>query len=651
MQNGNGSIPFRDWQIEPELNRLLRAGEERKLEPKAMDVLVLLIEHQGHVVSTGDILDRVWAKQLVEEGAVHQRIAKIRRALGDDPQHPRYIENIPRRGYRAMVGPATANGRATEATGQQWLRPWMLWSAGVSAAGAAGLSLLLWLGIMGTGINPARPEAADPVRIVRFTVQPIRDLSADQQLGTAAGALTQEVRHQLARYTLGVLPDRIVEVAPSQSSRSRPSPGSAGELGYVLEGTLDRLEDGVRLQVELTDTSAGDLLWILPLDAQDHDRAALNRLASQVARHAAWYTSAIGPGGRGPKNRAAHAAFSEFMKLYGGERIDDTLFWLHRTLELDPTWRGGWEELAWSWLSDGETRRDASRFREAVDAHERGDPASFLRIELKAYVDGDLEDAEVDARKFTLGSSDGMAYGYAWLMLHSGLHREGEAFFRWFNAQMPHHPGGIRVREMTSALRGDALGAVEASRELAGATAVAGNVLYGAAWGLPRLGRLAEARTLHDKVTRALPELRPGSATALSYQRFLATLAFEIAIAEEDLESARAAAQRQAELGSHAAAGISYLRLDDPRAEQQLRLAEPDAPFIRRDWLRHVAFTPPELRTHPAFVRLQDALGYTEAWRREFCRRASTMPPHTHVTCDPSQFEVPDDGQLAAIPR
>lgn len=641
MHNGNGTLLFGDWQVDPELNRLLRDGEEHKLEPKAMDVLVCLLEHQGHVVSTSDILDQVWVRQVVEEGAVHQRIAQIRRALGDDSRHPKYIESIPRRGYRAMVEATAANGEGLEARRPQALRPWMLWSVGGLATGAAGLALILAIGRpMSWFATSADTSPPDSVTTVRFAVQPIRDLSSNQRLGTIPDRLTQALRHELARYELGIWPEWIIKLAPPSTTGQASQQGAEPDLDYRLEGTLSRQNEGLLLSVSLTDIGAADQLWLHTFQSEDSSDAALNQLANQATRLAVWFGRAISPNGGGPSNRAAYAAFSESLKLDGGDQPDEGVFWLQRTLELDPDWRGGWEELAWAWLYYGQIRRDASYFQLALDAHERGDPSTFLKIEMKAYVDGDLDGAEADARDFTLSSSDGMAYGYAWLMLHSGLHREAESFFRWFNEQMPHHPGGIRVKEMTSALRDDAFGAVEASRELAGTTSDSVNLLYGAAWGLPRLGRLDEARALYDKVSHEARRLTPDSATAFIYDKYLAVLAFEIAMAERDLESARAAAERHAEMGSHASAGIRFLRLGDPRAEHHLRRAEQDAPFIRRDWLWYVAFTPPELRTHPAFIRLQDALGYTSEWRQELCRRASAMPTHTHVTCDPTQFET-----------
>ncbi|MCZ6641363.1 MAG: winged helix-turn-helix domain-containing protein, partial [Gammaproteobacteria bacterium] len=94
---------FGDWRVEPHLNRICRGSEEKQLEPKAMDVLAYLLERNGEVVAARDMLDQLWPGLVVEEDAVYQRIAKIRRALGDDARNPKYIENIAKRGYRLIA--------------------------------------------------------------------------------------------------------------------------------------------------------------------------------------------------------------------------------------------------------------------------------------------------------------------------------------------------------------------------------------------------------------------------------------------------------------------------------------------------------------------------------------------------------------------
>jgi hypothetical protein len=68
-----------------------------------MDVLACLVDRVGEVISHEELLQRVWPGRVVEDGAIHQRIASIRKALGDCARAPRYIETVASRGYRALA--------------------------------------------------------------------------------------------------------------------------------------------------------------------------------------------------------------------------------------------------------------------------------------------------------------------------------------------------------------------------------------------------------------------------------------------------------------------------------------------------------------------------------------------------------------------
>src|SRR5262245_43679520 len=92
-----------DWTVSPALNQLERAGTSIKLEPRAMDLLVHLAEAGDRVVSNEELLRSVWQGRVFDDGVVYKRINQLRKALGDDPQHPRFIETIPKRGYRLVA--------------------------------------------------------------------------------------------------------------------------------------------------------------------------------------------------------------------------------------------------------------------------------------------------------------------------------------------------------------------------------------------------------------------------------------------------------------------------------------------------------------------------------------------------------------------
>jgi DNA-binding winged helix-turn-helix (wHTH) protein len=92
-----------DWEVCPNLDRLVRADDEVHLEPRVMDVLVFLAQHPDEVLPRMVILDAVWPDQFVTEAVLTRAIAVLRKALGDDARDPRYIETIPKRGYRLVA--------------------------------------------------------------------------------------------------------------------------------------------------------------------------------------------------------------------------------------------------------------------------------------------------------------------------------------------------------------------------------------------------------------------------------------------------------------------------------------------------------------------------------------------------------------------
>src|SRR5687768_2343501 len=97
-----------EWWADGTTNELGRAGETLRLEPKAMEVLMVLADRAGQVVSRETLLAAVWPGVVVGDEALTQSIIKLRRALGDNPRSPGYIETISKRGYRLIVpvGPA-----------------------------------------------------------------------------------------------------------------------------------------------------------------------------------------------------------------------------------------------------------------------------------------------------------------------------------------------------------------------------------------------------------------------------------------------------------------------------------------------------------------------------------------------------------------
>ena len=100
------NFEFGEFVFDPREKVLFRDGAPVPIAPKVLQLLLVLIENQGHIVEKEKLIDLVWADSFVEESNLTYSIRQLRKLLGDDKQHPRYIETIPRRGYRFIAGQA-----------------------------------------------------------------------------------------------------------------------------------------------------------------------------------------------------------------------------------------------------------------------------------------------------------------------------------------------------------------------------------------------------------------------------------------------------------------------------------------------------------------------------------------------------------------
>jgi DNA-binding winged helix-turn-helix (wHTH) protein len=99
----DGSFSVGDWHVEPTLRTFTSGDRQVHVEPKVMQVLVLLAEHAGRVVSKRELLDVVWSDTFVGDEVLARTISELRRVFGDDARSPSYVQTIPKGGYRLIA--------------------------------------------------------------------------------------------------------------------------------------------------------------------------------------------------------------------------------------------------------------------------------------------------------------------------------------------------------------------------------------------------------------------------------------------------------------------------------------------------------------------------------------------------------------------
>ena len=108
MSDPRGGVCFGPFLLNPAERLLLRDGRAVPLTPKAFDLLALLVANSGHLLSKDELIEKLWPGTFVEEANLAYNVSAIRKALGEGSETDRYIETVPRRGYR-FVGPVAPN--------------------------------------------------------------------------------------------------------------------------------------------------------------------------------------------------------------------------------------------------------------------------------------------------------------------------------------------------------------------------------------------------------------------------------------------------------------------------------------------------------------------------------------------------------------
>lgn len=118
-QSNGSSYYFDDVEVDCGNFCVQKQGKVKSLTPRAFDVLLYLIEQRGHVVEKQELFDRIWKESFVTDYALARAIKEIRQALGDDAGAPRYVETIPKRGYRFIAELSAGNGTSAEEVNEE----------------------------------------------------------------------------------------------------------------------------------------------------------------------------------------------------------------------------------------------------------------------------------------------------------------------------------------------------------------------------------------------------------------------------------------------------------------------------------------------------------------------------------------------------
>lgn len=299
-----------DLRVDPAVDEICKDGIILKLEPRAMRLLLCLAEQPGRVVSVDQLLDQVWKDVVVSPDSVYAAVAALRRILGDDPKHPKYIANVVRRGYRLVAPVSVWTGRTEEAIAdaadsqpEEFAtfrhrrvepQPTVVPSAGRNATPGAGRTGdragrfrlpavlgLVTLAVAAVGFTAhsmlksrqlpsttARAETnginASSIAVLAFV-----DMSEKHDQEYFGDGLAEELIDQLTQFTeLRVISRTSAFQFKARSDDARVI-GAKLSVANILEGSVRRFEDRLRVAVQLVDASDGSSRW-----SQTYERSA-----------------------------------------------------------------------------------------------------------------------------------------------------------------------------------------------------------------------------------------------------------------------------------------------------------------------------------------------------------------------------------------
>jgi TolB-like protein len=271
---------FGTFEVDLELRELRKRGLRIRLEEKPFQILELLIERPGHVVTRRTLREKLWPETHVGyEQSLNTAVNKLRELLGDSAQNPRFVETLPRVGYR-FIAPVERPG-----------------------------------------------QNAGPDRKKMLAVLPLENLSGDPEQEFFAEGLTEEMISHLGQ----LHPKRLGVIARTSAIQYKGSRKTLAEIAkelnveYVLEGSVRRQGMNVRVSVQLIEAQHQTHLWSTSYDREIRDILVVQHdVAAQVGRALALELLPGYDAARGTANPAAHEAYLR-GRFFWGQRNEESL--------------------------------------------------------------------------------------------------------------------------------------------------------------------------------------------------------------------------------------------------------------------------------------------------------------------------------------
>jgi len=360
-----GLIKFDEFVLDCDRYELLRAGRPIKLEKIPMELLILLVTKDGHLVTRQQIIEHLWGKDVFvdTEHGINTAIRKIRFALKDDPEQPRFVQTVTGKGYRFVAERLNGSGAKIAAVEEkqppeplksglgEWELPkgafsntHRLWIAAVTAAAWFLLAATV-LGLNRGGLRDRIFMRSQLPSIRSIAVLPLANLSGDASQEYFADGMTDELITALAK-------NRSLRVISRTSvmqykGAKRPLREIARELGVdgILEGSVERSATRVHMTLQLIYAPSDTHVWAESYDRDFNDAFSLPLELSQII--AKEVKAAVAPASSQRHiNPEAHDAYLRGHYLWYSMDNENSRKYFENAIQLQPDYAAAWSGVA-----------------------------------------------------------------------------------------------------------------------------------------------------------------------------------------------------------------------------------------------------------------------------------------------------------------
>lgn len=385
---------FDGFEVDPQNRLLQRDGANIPIPAKVFDVLLAFAENPGRLLEKDELIEKVWREGFVEEGNLARHVSTLRKALGDNGKERKYIVTVQGRGYRFVADVMAANSGIapaldeTEAVARtvpfpvplaphRSVRRWF-WAIPVAVV----LLSAFWIAI-------AR-FSSPPAQIRSLAVLPLKSLDASENY-LGAGIADGVIRRISQTGRLTVRPTSAV-LRYLKEDKDALTAGRELHTDAVLEGSVQRTDDRLRVSVNLLRTGDGKSLWANSFDMHGTDVLLIqDEVSREVVKR---LQIQLDPGQRAELNKrhtSSSTAYDFYLRgiyeldLRGyGEiakpRMEDTIFFFKKAIEADPGYALARAQLgyAYAWKAlfiDSTDDKWAALAKEEIARSEELDPS------------------------------------------------------------------------------------------------------------------------------------------------------------------------------------------------------------------------------------------------------------------------------------